>query len=338
MLTPEAPGLLQALQEAASAVNGARTEYNALTAARNTLERKAVEARGEVGYFTMQLSDLDHADEILRSSEEDLLRHYKLLHGLEEKAEASSKAETKAEFDLQVHTRTLDVLKRARKRHLSTYLGRIESQANANLDIIGAKPRIALDLTDGKLEVLATGTGAESYRCLSSGEQRRVDLCLLLAMSRVAADVGTVPTAAPMVIDEAFDTLDEAGVEALLFLACEEAKHRQVFLVSHIEPPHSRGYGWASSTVISPDVLYGLLTDRPQGFGLNEQQWEDICKGCPQLGALLISGIVYDYNDFRISDDLKFLAWVAESKLWDERLVRSTRRLVYRHMLKTDKL
>lgn len=90
--------------------------------------------------------------------------------------------------------------------------------------------------------------------------------------------------------------------------------------------------------MISPDVLYGLLTDRAPGYGINEQQWEDICKGCPQLGALLISGIVYDCNDFRISDDLKFLAWVEASKLWDERLVRSTRRLVFQHMLKTDKL
>jgi ABC-type molybdenum transport system ATPase subunit/photorepair protein PhrA len=55
-------------------------------------------------------------------------------------------------------------------------------------------------------------------------------------MSELAASIGAVPKTAPLVIDEAFDTLDNSGVEALINLACEIANERQVFLVSHADP------------------------------------------------------------------------------------------------------
>jgi hypothetical protein len=67
-------------------------------------------------------------------------------------------------------------------------------------------------------------------------QQRRIDLCLLLAMAEAAAEVGTIPKDAPLIFDEALDTLDAEGVESLIFLACDIATRRQVLLVSHADP------------------------------------------------------------------------------------------------------
>ena len=55
-------------------------------------------------------------------------------------------------------------------------------------------------------------------------------------MSEVASGMGNVTRAVPLVIDEAFDTLDEVGMGALLSLACLISRQRQVILVSHVLP------------------------------------------------------------------------------------------------------
>jgi hypothetical protein len=107
---------------------------------------------------------------------------------------------------------------------------------NLYLEQIGSPLRINLNLEDDKLQILTSGTGAPDYDACSSGQQRRIDLCLLLAMSHVAAEVGTLPQSAPLFIDEAFDTLDESGREALVQLALVLSETRQVFLVSHVDP------------------------------------------------------------------------------------------------------
>lgn len=128
------------------------------------------------------------------------------------------------------------VIKGARRRHLMGYVVRIENFANYYLTTIGSKLRVKLSFDKNKLNIGVSGVGGKDYESISSGEQRRVDICLILAMGQAAAETGTVPSSAPLVIDEAFDTLDADGIEALISLACEIAKTRQVILISHAEP------------------------------------------------------------------------------------------------------
>jgi len=143
---------------------------------------------------------------------------------------------------------TLGVLKlakqaveRARVQYMLDYAVRIGSLANQYLQLIGAKHSIEMVLEKGKLEIQVSGTGAESYADCSSGEQRRIDICLLLAMSQVAANSGNITACTPMIIDEALDTLDSDGVDALLLLACQIGQTRQVILVSHAAHPLPQG-------------------------------------------------------------------------------------------------
>lgn len=133
------------------------------------------------------------------------------------------------------------ILVESKKVYIAAFCSDIERLANEYLLAIGAPHRVSLVLLDGALNIQTTGTGADSYESCSSGEQRRIDICLLLAMSQVASSTGNLTQAAPLVIDEALDTLDETGVEALLLLACDIAKHRQVILVSHAMPPLPQG-------------------------------------------------------------------------------------------------
>lgn len=131
------------------------------------------------------------------------------------------------------------VLLRARSRYLRRYAVAIQSSANYYLGQIGSSIRVLLKYEQDKL-VVQTESGYE-YASLSEGEKRRLDLCLILAMSQVAAETGTVPASAPLIIDEAFDTLDADGVAALIYLACVVAQRRQVLLISHAEPDVPKG-------------------------------------------------------------------------------------------------
>lgn len=147
------------------------------------------------------------------------------------------------------------VLQESKKTYIAAFCSDIERLTNEYLLFIGARHRVSLVLLDGALNIQTAGTGAESYESCSSGEQRRIDICLLLAMSQVSASTGNLTQAAPLVIDEALDTLDETGVEALLLLACDIAKHRQVILVSHALPPMPQG-----------TIVHHLDLNLPQSF------------------------------------------------------------------------
>lgn len=139
-----------------------------------------------------------------------------------------------------------DTLKESKLLYLRGFLREINARTSEYLDLIGARARVRLSQSgENKLELLTDGTGAENYAQCSGGEQRRIDLCLSLAMSAVASQIGNLTHRAPLVVDEAFDTLDEQGMEALLSLACHISKDRQVILVSHVLP----------DLPLSPDVF-----------------------------------------------------------------------------------
>jgi DNA repair exonuclease SbcCD ATPase subunit len=131
------------------------------------------------------------------------------------------------------------VLVRSRTAYLRRYADRIQAFANYYMEQIGSSIRLVLEYQQGKLVV--TTSGGYEYLSLSEGEKRRLDLCLVLAMSQVAAETGTVPASAPLIVDEAFDTLDADGVAALISLACVVAQRRQVLLISHAEPDVPKG-------------------------------------------------------------------------------------------------
>jgi len=126
----------------------------------------------------------------------------------------------------------------APRRYLRQYLDRIARYANYYLSALGSPIQIQLtaDSLEKALEIRTSGIQAEKYEHASGGQQRRIDLCLLLAMAEAAAEVGTIPKDAPLILDEALDTLDAEGVESLIFLACDIASRRQVLLVSHADP------------------------------------------------------------------------------------------------------
>lgn len=127
-------------------------------------------------------------------------------------------------------------VKQAKQDYLASAANSIARTANHYLSVIGTDYVVSIDYLDETLVVNLHQGPVKTYSKLSSGQKRRVDICLCLAMSQLAATVGTVPKNAPLIIDEAFDTLDNAGVEALISLSCEIAKERQVILVSHADP------------------------------------------------------------------------------------------------------
>lgn len=123
-----------------------------------------------------------------------------------------------------------------RKSYLSNFTRTIETAANRYLFAMGVKYRVRIGLSESSVEITVEGLAKPSLESASSGEQRRIDIAIMLGMAEVGAHVGTVPSNAPFIIDEAFDTLDTNGVQALVDLAVEISKTRQVFLVSHGAP------------------------------------------------------------------------------------------------------
>jgi len=69
-----------------------------------------------------------------------------------------------------------------------------------------------------------------SYSSLSAGERKRVDICALLALLDVLIVNGKA--SGLLVLDELFDALDSAGIEAAVALI-HELPHDNIFVVSH---------------------------------------------------------------------------------------------------------
>lgn len=193
------------------------------------IQSRCVELKRDLNSAALSQANLKAIEECVQTHVATIVRAERALKERAEEVQHFAK-------ELQEAEQARTVIANARKGHLLSFTDQIEASANHYLSVIGAKPRIALTFEEGKLRIETSGTGAKEYADLSGGEGRRVDLCIVLAMAMAAADVGTVPASAPLVVDEAFDTLDQEGVEALLYLACEVSKRRQVLLVSHAEP------------------------------------------------------------------------------------------------------
>jgi len=70
--------------------------------------------------------------------------------------------------------------------------------------------------------------GGQGYDGASGGERRRIDVALLLALAEI-----TPGARGTLILDEALDALDTAGVEAVVGLVEEIAQDRAVLLITH---------------------------------------------------------------------------------------------------------
>ncbi len=175
-------------------------------------------------------------NDIINNAEKDLLARAEKLYERSQEIER----QTREALGAQAEAADLGILgqcvKQAKHDYLASAASAITKTTNHYLSVIGTDYVVSIDYVDEALVVNLHQGPVKTYSKLSSGQKRRVDICLCLAMSQLAATVGTVPKTAPLIIDEAFDTLDNQGVEALISLSCEIAKERQVILVSHAEP------------------------------------------------------------------------------------------------------
>ena len=133
-------------------------------------------------------------------------------------------------------------LRGVRAHVLSAALSGVEAVANSWLSrIAGPDLRLTLrpysEKADGSvadsisLDIAGAG-GGYGYRAASTGERRRIDVALLLALSEVAAAaVGAAP--GTLWVDEVFDGLDEAGVRAVVDALDALSAERAVVVITH---------------------------------------------------------------------------------------------------------
>lgn len=101
---------------------------------------------------------------------------------------------------------------------------------------------IALSLADTDIEIalkvpeLVKGVprfgGAFGYKAASGGERRRIDSAFVLGTADVAGAYAGHPNG-DLWLDEAFDALDDEGVETVAELLAEVARRRKVVVVTH---------------------------------------------------------------------------------------------------------
>jgi DNA repair exonuclease SbcCD ATPase subunit len=120
----------------------------------------------------------------------------------------------------------------------------IEQLANYWLALIDDRLVIELrpfrELTSGgqrdEICLRLTGAGGDggAYADASTGQQRRVDLALMLALAEVVGDqAGTHGTGATMFFDEVFGALDPSGCRAAARVLRELARDRCVVVLTH---------------------------------------------------------------------------------------------------------
>lgn len=78
------------------------------------------------------------------------------------------------------------------------------------------------------------GAGKGTYKSCSRGEQRRLDIAILLALSTLSQRVRGV-TPGTMFVDEILDAIDDEGAEAVCDALNEMARSRCIVVISHNE-------------------------------------------------------------------------------------------------------
>lgn len=153
--------------------------------------------------------------------------------------EEEIKANTK---EAEIVEKSAEALQRAGDMLIEKVISNLTKITNSYLELIESPITIGITCGDRRIAI-KTNLPGEDYANCSSGEQRRIDLCLTFALATIVSEIGKIPAESPYVIDEAFDSLDEQGMSAVLLLACKLAETRQVFLVSHTIPAVAASIG-----------------------------------------------------------------------------------------------
>ena len=110
-------------------------------------------------------------------------------------------------------------------------LGKFQVRIAGTRDLASGKVKQEASLT---IEGLKGPRG--QYEAASSGEQRRVDIALLLAVGDLAREYAGTPQG-PLFLDEALDSLDVNGRAAVVEVLAELAHSRPILLISHESLP-----------------------------------------------------------------------------------------------------
>lgn len=115
------------------------------------------------------------------------------------------------------------------KRALSILAQTATSYAHA-LGLFDTSIRLELRSDNGKIEFSASGVGGKhGYDGASSGQRRRIDIAMALAM----ADNSQYGKRGTLWLDEVFDSLDEDGIDQVVSLITHLSQQRQVILLTH---------------------------------------------------------------------------------------------------------
>jgi DNA repair exonuclease SbcCD ATPase subunit len=117
------------------------------------------------------------------------------------------------------------------REHLLTQeLARVSHLATHYCQVMGLDAQIQLKIQqNGKLDMQVVGVGGRhGYAGASSGQRRRVDIALSLALTS-----NNRYKEGPLWFDEVFDTLDVEGVERVAQLILHLGATRQVLLLTH---------------------------------------------------------------------------------------------------------
>lgn len=177
---------------------------------------------------------------LLRARGRDLVRHHAELK--------QDRAFYEDQLSVMKHVGSALGPRGARSALLTSALSRLEDLANTYLAWLSSNVSVELraqtetlkGTTQEKIDILVHGLGGgHGYRALSGGERRRIDLVLLLALAALSRTRGT------LIFDEAFDALDNDGLNAAFHLILQLAESRPVIVISHnrglIEPLSKAG-------------------------------------------------------------------------------------------------
>ena len=149
----------------------------------------------------------------------------------EAEVEVSSLESQKACLDHSIR-----VIQAVRGKIFTEALGSLTDLSNRYLDHLLPGMRISLEVTKVRATAEAISLQCDRgdgklrpYEAMSGGQRRRVDIALLLSLSQLAPSAGT------LYFDEAFDTLDQQGIEAVCELLADFGQERCVVVISHNE-------------------------------------------------------------------------------------------------------
>jgi DNA repair exonuclease SbcCD ATPase subunit len=201
------------------------------------LEAACRTADAEATKIRMALSDLETAHEVARTYEQflaeaeaDLAEQVAKLGDLQTRARQAQEAGSVAD-----HAVAVLGPRGARMRLFGAALASLEVLMNEALARLHPTLRVRLPATtkqaSGKevddIALCLEGGDASTYEEASDGERTRVDVAFIYAASKRSWMEGI------QVFDEVFDPLDDEGLEAVAAILAEQARDRQVVVVTH---------------------------------------------------------------------------------------------------------